>query len=148
MKYEAFITRTGLEPENFRWAWAFCNEVEGPITEPELADELLDLVLTGKKTATASALAEYAPDEAQPVVDGKFDVLLDGKGVPRAAIRTTRVTIRKFKEVSAAHAFKEGEGDRSLSYWRQAHQEFWENLDLFQEEMDVICEEFEVLYQE
>ena len=47
MTYEDFIKEAGLARESFRWAWAFCNEVDGPITEPELADELLNLVLVG-----------------------------------------------------------------------------------------------------
>lgn len=49
MTYEDFIKEAGLARESFRWAWAFCNEVDGPITEPELADELLNLVLVGKR---------------------------------------------------------------------------------------------------
>lgn len=69
MTYEDFIKEAGLARENFRWAWAFCNEVDGPITEPELADKLLDLVLEGKKSATASAVAEYGEDEPLPSVD-------------------------------------------------------------------------------
>lgn len=147
MTYEDFIKEAGLARENFRWAWAFCNEVDGPITEPELADELLNLVLVGKKSATASALADYGEDEPLPSVDGKFDILLDGKGQPRAAIRTSKVYVRKFSEVSAEHAYKEGEGDQSLEYWREVHQDFWNGLGIYQPNMDVLCEEFEVLYQ-
>ena len=44
------------------------------------------------------------------LVDGKFDILLDGKGQPRAAITTSKVYVRNFFDVSAEHAFKEGEG--------------------------------------
>ncbi|RZI48404.1 ASCH domain-containing protein [Lactococcus kimchii] len=146
MKYEGFIKEAGLDEKNFRWAWAFCNEVNAEITEPELADELLDLVLQGKKTATASALLDYGPDEPLPTVDGKFDILLDGQGQPRAAITTSKVYIKKFTEVTEQHAFKEGEGDRSLAYWRQVHQEFWGGFKLFNPEMEVVCEEFKVLY--
>ena len=39
-----------------------------------MADKLLDLVLEGKKSATASAVAEYGEDEPLPSVDGKFDI--------------------------------------------------------------------------
>lgn len=56
-----------------------------------------------------------------------------------------------FCEITESHAFKEGEGDKSLSYWRKVHEEFFENaLERkglsFDEQMKVVCEEFEVLY--
>lgn len=110
MTYEDFIKEAGLARENFRWAWAFCNEVDGPITEPELADKLLDLVLEGKKSATASAVAEYGEDEPFPSVDGKFDVLLDGKGQPRAAITTSKVYVRNFLMSALSMLLKKEKG--------------------------------------
>lgn len=35
--------------------------------------------------------------------------------------KTTNVYIVPFNEVSIKYAFKEGEGDKSLSYWRRVH---------------------------
>lgn len=145
MKYEKFIREAGLSTDDFRMAWAFANDEI--IENPEIADELALLVLAGKKTATASALAGYEENEALPQADGKFELILDGKGEPVAAIQTTKVYIEKFANVSAEHAYKEGEGDRTLEYWRQEHEKFWRQYDLFAPEMDVVCEEFEVLYK-
>ena len=48
--YEKFIAEANLNPDNFSDAWAFGNT-------PQMADELLELVLEGKKRATASALS-------------------------------------------------------------------------------------------
>ena len=64
-------------------------------------------------------------------------------------MRTSKITICPFKDVTAEHAFKEGEGDRSLEYWRRVHKEFLESelgkIDMaFNEEAKVICEEFEL----
>ncbi len=147
MKYEKFIEEAGLNSADFRWVFAFCNDGEH-ITEPELADELANLVLSGKKTATASALADYAEaNEPLPTVDGKFDILLNGKGEPVAALTNTRVYQTKFNEVTAEHAFKEGEGNRTLAYWRQVHEEFFRELGLFSPDMAIICEEYKVLYK-
>ena len=43
-----------------------------------------------------------------------------------ASSRSTEVTYRRFGEVDAAFAHEEGEGDRSLAYWREAHRRlFW-----------------------
>ena len=55
-----------------------------------------------------------------------------------------------FDEVSAEHAAAEGEGDRSLAYWRRAHQRFWERHSTdprgFAPDMPVVCERFEVVW--
>ncbi len=48
MNYEDFIQEAGLNPENFREAFIFGNSIDN-ITEPELGDELAELVRTGKK---------------------------------------------------------------------------------------------------
>ena len=82
---------------------------------PKLADELLDLVIKGVKTATCSA--EDEPNTSTP---GERWIVLDGRGEPACVIETIEVAYRRFPEVDAAFAYEEGEGDRSLDYWRQA----------------------------
>ena len=62
-------------------------------------------------------------------------------------IQSTKVYVTPFCEVSADHAFWEGEGDRSLAYWRQVHERFFsEELKtigkVFNASMKVVCEEF------
>lgn len=133
---------------------------------PEIADELLLCVLTGAKSATASSLWDYqAEGEELPHV-GKLNIILDGAGVPCAVIETTAVDIVPFNEVSAEHAYAEGEGDRSLAYWREAHEYFWRTYGAlpsaskqasqeeveedstcgFAEDMPVVCERFRLVY--
>ena len=58
---------------------------------PELADELLALVLCGKKTATCGALRDIEAGEPMPEV-GRRDVVLDGRGKPACVIETIEVT--------------------------------------------------------
>jgi uncharacterized protein YhfF len=74
---------------------------------PELADELLDLVLQGKKRATCWA-------ESQGLLSaevGKLMVVLDSKGTPKAVVKTVELTKRRFDEVDEIFAHDEGEGD-------------------------------------
>ena len=57
--------------------------------------------------------------------------------------------MRPFQEVSAEQAYREGEGDRSLAYWREVHKAFFSReLEAVgmevREDMGVVCEEFEV----
>lgn len=99
-------------------AWAFG-------ATADQADDLLGLVLSGVKTATSSALSSYkAEDEPLPTV-GELSIVCDGHGRPRALLRITDVTVTNFEDVPERHAFAEGEGDRTLAYWRRAHEEFF-----------------------
>jgi uncharacterized protein YhfF len=106
---------------------------------PDLADELLDLVIRGVKTATCST-------EDQASTPGARWIVRDGRGQPRCVIETTEVTYRRYNEVNnAAFAFDEGEGDRSLDYWRQAHRTYFGRLGTFREDMMLMCERFRLV---
>ncbi len=119
---------------------------------PELADELLALVLDGTKTATTSALWDYETDESPLPEVGDLSIILDGREHPRALIATTRVEVVPFDQVDAEHARLEGEDDRTLATWREVHRRFFteyaEHGHGFSEDMPVVLERFHVLYQE
>ncbi|MEG3616805.1 ASCH domain-containing protein [Isoptericola haloaureus] len=127
-------------------AWAFGDN-------PALADELLGLVLAGTKTATASLVVEYE-DAAEPAPrKGDLSILLDGRGEPRALVRTTQVDRVPFRDVTAEHAWREGEGDRTLESWREGHERYWRRTlagteHEFDPSLEVLCERFKVLYSE
>ena len=107
---------------------------------PDLADELLDLVLKGVKTATCST--EDEPNTSKP---GERWIVLDGRGTPRCMIESTEVTYRRYSEVDAAFAHDEGEGDRSLGYWREAHRNYFGRQGKFSEDMMLMCERFRLV---
>lgn len=107
---------------------------------PALADELLDLVLKGIKTATCST--EDEPNTSTP---GERWIVLDGRGEPRCVIESTEVTYLRFGEVDAAFACDEGEGDRSLQYWRSAHRNYFQRQGKFSEDMVLMCERFRLV---
>jgi uncharacterized protein YhfF len=106
----------------------------------ELADELLGLVIKGVKTATCST--EDEPNTSKP---GERWIVLDGRGTPACVIETIEVTYSRFPEVDAAFAYEEGEGDRSLAYWRQAHRNYFSRQGRFSEEMMLMCERFRLV---
>lgn len=107
-----------------------------------MADELAALVVSGTKTATTAA-ADVEPD----AVVGDYSVILDGHNSPMAVIQTVVYEEMPFDQVSAEHAYHEGENDRTLATWRQEHEAFWrrelaaENGQ-FREDMQVACEVF------
>lgn len=117
-----------------------------------MADELARLVLAGTKTATCSLLWEYeASDEAMPQ-EGELSIILDGEGAPVCLIETAEVRIAPFDQVDEQFAHDEGEGDRSLSYWRDAHWRFFSRVcDQLGREpsaaMPLVCERFRVIHR-
>lgn len=115
------------------------------------ADFLADLVLKGEKTATASAYDLYALEGESLPQEGTFDVILDSQNQAVCIVEITRVSVESFNQVSAQHAYKEGEGDKSLTYWRQVHEDFFTDcLDeaglTFTPESKVVLEEFRKVY--
>ena len=109
---------------------------------PELADKLLSLVLDGKKRATCWAVSQGLMSAAV----GKSMVALDSAKRPRAVLRTVELVQRRFDEVDEAFAYDEGEGDRSLAFWREAHERYFTRLKVFRPNMMLWCERFEVAY--
>ncbi|MEQ8558287.1 MAG: ASCH domain-containing protein [Henriciella sp.] len=88
---------------------------------PALADELLALVLEGTKRATATRLAVYQLENKRPPATGDLSLVLDGQGRPACVIETTRADVAPFNTATEEFAHTEGEGDKSLIWWRKAH---------------------------
>ncbi len=114
-------------------------------------DKLADLVLRGIKTATCSAAALYEYEQEPMPGVGDYSVILDSADRAICIIQTIKVYIATYDEVTPRHVWLEGEGDRSLAYWRQVHEEFFtEELQTigqnFHEKIELVCEEFEVVY--
>ena len=131
-------------PDHYE-AWAFGDN-------PAMADELVDLVLRGIKTATATLLWEFEADGDPLPKPGDFSLVLDGAGTPVCIIQTTQVEVMAFNQVDAGWAFDEGEGDRSLEYWREGHWRFFsrscERIERTPSEtMPVVCERFRVVFK-
>jgi uncharacterized protein YhfF len=117
-----------------------------------MADELGALIAQGTKTATCSALWEWEV-EGNPIPQpGLVTVVLDGRGEPLCIVETVEVSVRKYNEVDANFAREEGEGDLSLTYWREAHKNFFSRVlpkigKEFSAAMPLVCERFRVIYR-
>ena len=119
---------------------------------PKLADELGQLVVSGIKTGTCSALWEWEA-EGKPIPHpGLITILLDGQDQPMCIIETTEVFVCRFHTVDEEFAQAEGEGDLSLEYWRTAHSNYFSRVlpkigREFSESMPLVCERFRVIYK-
>lgn len=139
--WRIFSEKNSLENEEYE-AWAYGAD----------PDELAELTVKGIKTATASAYYWYeAEGEELPKV-GEYSVILNSKDEAVCVTKTTKVYIERFKNISKEQVYKEGEGDRSLKYWRRVHRDFFTNELAeagieFSEDMQVVCEEFELVFK-
>ena len=127
---------------------------------PEMADELLALVLAGTKTATCTSLWAWEVEQNIPLVPGTLAVILDGSGQPRCVVETLRIEQVAYRDVTAEFARAEGEhdppdlpDDEVLAYWRKYHWEFYlRTLPPLgftpSPDMPVLCEHFRVIYTE
>jgi uncharacterized protein YhfF len=120
---------------------------------PALADQLAALVRAGRKRATASLPEEFtALGQALPA-KGDMSIVMRGNGTAAAIIELTEVRQLKFSEVDAAFAEDEGEGDKSLASWREAHREYFNRVGTklgapFDEKNSrVICQRFRAVWR-
>ncbi|MBD5655116.1 MAG: ASCH domain-containing protein [Candidatus Eremiobacteraeota bacterium] len=139
----AFALAAGFDPAQIANIYAFGYT-------PEVIDQLAELVVSGPKRATTSLLRWHGPGgEHMPIVGDRFIVVGSGC-VPRAVVRITRVDVKPFRAIDADDAWDEGEGDRSLAYWRSAHRDFFEAEGAraaftFREDDEVVFCRFELL---
>lgn len=119
--------------------------------DPELCEQLLHLVLEGIKRATAPLVRDFQNDPDGIPRPGDLWIITDGAGQPACVIRTSSVEVRPFHSVDADFAFDEGEGDRSLGFWRAAHDAYFRRQAAiegfeFSEGIEVACERFELVW--
>ncbi|HYF09459.1 MAG TPA: acetate--CoA ligase family protein [Acetobacteraceae bacterium] len=93
--------------------------------EPGFATEAADLILSGRKRATASLDRDYGPGRAPRPAPGDHVLIVDGAGRPRCIWQTTEVTVKPLAAVDEAFAWDEGEGDRTRETWLANHRWFF-----------------------
>ncbi len=145
--WQEYLTAIGEDEattEKKYTAWHFCDNEKD-------ADELAELVLQGVKRATASLYVSYEAEKEELPKVGDYSVITDWSGRAKGIIQTVRIDIVPFGQVTPEFAAIEGEGDKSLEYWRGAHTAFFsrEMKELGMEpseDMKVVCEEFKLVY--
>jgi uncharacterized protein YhfF len=144
--WKSYLASSGTDNGNRTYtSWYFCDNKKD-------ADDLAELVKQGIKRATTSLYASYQREGSPFPKIGDINIITNWDGIAQCVIETKKVTILPFKEVTEQYAQKEGEGDKSLKYWREVHiQAFTRELSEynmeFREDMLVVCEEFETVYK-
>ena len=126
-------------------SWHFCDNEKD-------ANELAKLVREKVKRGTTSLYYFYELENEELPKEGNCSVITDWNGIAQCIIKTKKVTIRAFKDISEEFAKIEGEGDKSLKYWRQVHvdsftRESKRHEIVFSQNTLVVFEEFEMVYR-
>ncbi|MDD3127124.1 MAG: ASCH domain-containing protein [Candidatus Izemoplasmatales bacterium] len=114
------------------------------------ANKLLKLVLEGTKKATSSCLKSYEIEESRIPKVGDYSIVTNWQGDPQCVIKTTKVSIMPYKNMTYEICKREGE-DRCLKTWQRNHWEAFtkEGIELgfcFTKEMLIIFEDFIIDY--
>lgn len=109
-------------------------------------------MLIGQKKATASSLYAFEKENLRLPEAGDLSIVTNWAGEPKCVIRTSKVLILPFREMTYDICKLEGEDD-TLASWQSGHRRFFtaEGKELgyeFTEDMPVVFEEFEVIYKE
>ncbi|MDC6390922.1 ASCH domain-containing protein [Maribacter sp. PR1] len=115
------------------------------------ADLCADLAKKGiKKATTDSLLGLQLRKEALPKI-GDFKVVTNWEGEAQCIIKLISVKLKPYFNIDEQYAALEGEGDKSLSYWKKTHWDYYtRELEPFNrkpnESMIVVCQEFEKIF--
>lgn len=90
-----------------------------------MRERLTDLVIQGRKRATAGLLTAYAAQDEELEHVGERPVVLDNDGRSVATLEITQVDVRAFSQVPWSFVAAEGEGDESVEEWREGHRAEW-----------------------
>lgn len=115
------------------------------------ANECAELVVKGIKQATSSSVWWYDKYNEVFPKPGDLAIVTNWAGMPKAIIQIRKVEIVKYNDITPEYAFIEGEGDKSLDYWKKVHWDYYSNEmkdfdDDPTEEMEIVCEYFETIW--
>ena len=132
---------TNIETPN---SWYFCDNKKD-------ADECAELVILGIKRATTASLWWYETQKERLPQIGDLFIITNWDGLAKAIIKTTKVEHTPFNEVTEEYAATEGEGDKSLEYWREVHWNYFAREmescgEKPSESMILLCEYFEAIW--
>lgn len=117
----------------------------------EFAELSIGAVLRGLKTGTAALVVEFAEDEEPlPRIGGHW-IACDGRGNPRAVLRTVSLELGPIDSLTEAFAWDEGENDRTREGWLAGHRAYWRRTREaagaeYSDELEVVFERIRVVW--
>lgn len=116
----------------------------------EYGDHVTQLAIDQVKRATAHLAMDFELNQVARRQIGDYWVILWESFKPACVLEIVNVEERPFRDVDAAFAAREGEGDGSLAFWKQCHEDYfklqladWDKL--WSEDLTVVLESFELV---
>ncbi|TLP75886.1 ASCH domain-containing protein [Maribacter sp. ACAM166] len=111
------------------------------------ANELAELVKKEVKKATSHSLLGLQNRKKVLPKIGDFIVVTNWHGEAQCIVRTTAVILKPYFSIDIPYAQLEGEGDKSLEYWKKVHWDYYtRELNEFgrepRESMIIVCQQF------
>ena len=116
----------------------------------EYGDHVTQLAIDQVKRATAHLAMDFELNQVARRETGDYWIILWESFKPACVLEIVNVEVRPFRDVDQTFASREGEGDGSLQYWKQCHEEYF-NLQLadwgtpWSEDLPVVLESFELV---
>ena len=116
----------------------------------EYGDHVTQLAIDQVKRATAHLAMDFELNQVPRRETGDYWVILWESFKPACVLEIVNVELRPFRDVDDAFAAREGEGDGSLAFWKQCHEDYFK-LQLadwgkpWSEDLPVVLESFELV---
>lgn len=117
----------------------------------EGASELIEFILKGEKRGSTSLKDWYEFEGKTLPKLGDLIIITDYDNIAKCIVKTEKVTVIPFCDVTEELALREGEMFKSLEQWKDVHRNFFEGQlkevgKMFIEDMFVVCHEFKVIF--
>lgn len=116
----------------------------------DYGDHVTQLAIDETKRATAHLAVDFEINHVARRKEGDYWVILWEDMTPACVLKMVKVEERPFREVDAAFAAREGEGDGSLEYWSRIHEDYFK-LQLgvwgreWRDDLTVVLESFDLV---
>ncbi|MFT6167367.1 MAG: hypothetical protein ACJAV5_001757 [Vicingaceae bacterium] len=143
--WEAFIGQNPEYKDKELGEWFnFCdNEKEAKVCA--------QLTKDGIKQASSTSLWWFEKNHADLPEVGNIYVVTDWYKIAKAIVEVVKVEQIPFNKITEEYAAIEGEGDKSLKYWKDTHWAYYTGeMDEFDEkpteDMLIVCEQFKTIF--
>lgn len=116
----------------------------------DYGDHVTELAMSETKRATAHLAMDFEINNVKRRETGDYWVILWETMKPACVLKMVNVEVRPFRDVDQAFASREGEGDGSLKYWKECHEDYFK-LQLsvwgkeWSEDLPVVLESFDLV---
>lgn len=143
--WQKFLSDTGRSPDE-RCSGDLFFEAKGFV-----GNELLSLVLAGKKTAFFTSYATFAIDGEPLPISGELYIVVDKNNQPQCVIEFANIQVLPYNEITWEMAKLEGE-DENLEAWREKQREYLEDEGAvlgfdFTPDIRLVFQNFRVIYK-